>query len=99
VVSKSKDQSLRLYKGQQRYSDWVFMPVQMSTQAGVGSAGAGVPGARGNPQGGAPGIGAGPQTGRGRGTGRGGQPPTGGRGFGPPQPQQPGRPGPGPFGQ
>jgi type II secretory pathway pseudopilin PulG len=39
VVSKSKEQSLRLYKGQQKYSDWVFMPVQLTQQAGgVGAA-------------------------------------------------------------
>jgi type II secretory pathway pseudopilin PulG len=94
VVSKSKDQSLRIYKGQQRYSDWVFMPVQMTAQAGAGAAGAGAPGARGNPQGGpngprGTGSGAGGlPTGPGRGTGRGPQGPGDGRGFGQPPPGQ-----------
>ena len=107
VVSKSKEQSFRLYKGQQRYSDWVFMPVQMSTQAGTGAAGAGAPGlrgagagapgTRGNPQRGQPNGGPGGLGGSGRQQGpRSGQPFGGSPGM--PQPQG-GQRGPGPFGQ
>jgi hypothetical protein len=79
VVSKSKDTSLRLYKNQDKYNEWVFIATQMSTAAG-GPGGAQAPGGRGGaPLGGT----------RGDGRGRRGEPlPDGRGGFG--QPPVPG---------
>jgi type II secretory pathway pseudopilin PulG len=84
VTSKSKDKSIRLYNGRGHYNEWAFVFTQQQLQPpGVGGAG-GVPGQRGQPQGG-PGSGFPP--GRGRGNGRGDQPNSppgsrGSRGFG-----------------
>jgi type II secretory pathway pseudopilin PulG len=81
VTSKSKDQSIRLYKGRSHYNEWQFMPVARAIAAGAGGQGArgagGQRGNQGNPQG--------PQNPFGVG-GRQGTPPPGGRGFGPNQP-------------
>jgi type II secretory pathway pseudopilin PulG len=74
VVSKSTQTSFRLYNGRDKYNQWVFVPTQMSTAAGVGGIGTQAPG-------GGPGA---ANPGRGRGDGRGGQSP-GGR-FGQPFP-------------
>jgi type II secretory pathway pseudopilin PulG len=72
VVSKSRQTSLRLYNGHDKYNEWVFIATQMSTAAGTGArGGAQAPGGRG----GAPGRGMPPG---GRGSGRQGQPPAGG---------------------
>jgi type II secretory pathway pseudopilin PulG len=51
VVSKSKDTSLRLYNGRNKYNEWVFVATQSSVQAGTGAGGgaAGL-GARGRGQ-------------------------------------------------
>jgi type II secretory pathway pseudopilin PulG len=83
VTSKSKDQSIRLYKGRNHYNEWQFMPV--TRVAAAGAAGQGAPGVggqrgnRGNPQG--------PQNPFGGVGGRQGTPPPGGRGpFGPGNP-------------
>jgi type II secretory pathway pseudopilin PulG len=73
VASKSTESSLRMYNGRSRYNEWVFMPVQGTTAAGLGPRG----GARGANQ---PGP---EQPGRGgRGANRGGLqlPQPGGRG-------------------
>lgn len=81
VVSKSKDESIRLYNGRNHYNEWVFMFVALQP-GGIG--GRGVPGGPGGVGGpGGPG-------GRGRG-GRGGDQPLGpGRGrFGPENPFPP----------
>jgi type II secretory pathway pseudopilin PulG len=85
VTSKSKDKSIRLYKGRTHYNEWAFVFTQQAQPPGVGAPGAGAPGApgqRGQPQG-APGSSPFAPSGRGRGTGRGApnQPP-GSRGFG-----------------
>jgi len=86
VVSKSQQTSLRIYNGRDKYSEWVFLPTQMSTAAGAPGAGAQAPGGRGGPAG--DGRGGTPPPGRGRGglgqpqdgRGRFGQPfPNGGR--------------------
>jgi type II secretory pathway pseudopilin PulG len=80
VVSKSTQTSLRLYNGRDKYNQWVFIPTQMSTAAGVGGTG----GPAGGPGGAA-----------GRGRGRGGQQPDGrgqpfpGSGPSMPRPQGP----------
>jgi type II secretory pathway pseudopilin PulG len=94
VVSKSKDESLRLYNGRQHYNEWVFIGAAATTAAG-GRQGAGGqnPGGVGGPagipgggQGGQGGRAGGPPDGRGRGV----QPPNGG-GF-PPGGGRPGFP-------
>ena len=74
VVSASTDESLRLYNGRGRYSEWAFVAVAATAQAGApgGAQNPGVPG----DVGGAPGV-VGP---RGRGVGPGTAPP-GGRGL------------------
>jgi len=86
VVSKSQQTSLRIYNGRDKYSEWVFIPTQMSTAAGAPGDGAQAPGGRGGP--GGDGRGGMPAPGRGRGgpgqpqdgRGRFGQPfPNGGR--------------------
>ncbi len=55
VTSKSKEQSIRLYKGRNHYNEWQFIPVARVLAPGTG--GAAAPGQRGNPGGqrGAPG--------------------------------------------
>jgi type II secretory pathway pseudopilin PulG len=88
VASKSKDTSIRLYKGRSHYNEWafVFIPqVQAPAAAGTPNAPGGGPGGPGT---GRPG---GPGTGRpgGPGTGRPGGPGTGGPG-GPGGPNGPG---------
>jgi type II secretory pathway pseudopilin PulG len=103
VVSKSKDTSLRLYNGRNKYNEWVFVATQTSVQAGTGALG-GAAGARGrgqqpganNPNApNAPGASPFGLGGRGRGQQDGGRgfPPRGDGpgGFG--QPQQPNFPG------
>jgi type II secretory pathway pseudopilin PulG len=47
VVSKSKDKSLRLYKGRGHYNEWVFEPVRRAQAPGAGTPGAVPPGQRG----------------------------------------------------
>lgn len=81
VTSKSKDKSIRLYKGQSHYNEWAFVFVQQVQAPGVGGAGIGAPGQGGQPQQG-PGGSIFTPNGRGRGTGRGAPPNTPpGRGF------------------
>jgi aminocarboxymuconate-semialdehyde decarboxylase len=46
-VSKSKDKSLRLYKGRGHYNEWVFEPVRRAQAPGAGTPGAVPPGQRG----------------------------------------------------
>jgi type II secretory pathway pseudopilin PulG len=93
VVSKSKDESIRLYQGRNHYNEWTFLFVNQQPVGGPGGRGQpGGPGGRGQPgQPGPPGFPGGPGAGRGRGDGRGGaQPPNGpGRG-GTPFPFSPG---------
>ena len=50
VTSKSKEQSIRLYKGRNHYNEWQFMPVARVAAPGAG--GAAAPGQRGGNQGG-----------------------------------------------
>jgi type II secretory pathway pseudopilin PulG len=82
VTSKSKDKSIRLYKGQSHYNEWAFVFVQQvqAPGTGPGGVGAGAPGQQ-PPQGpvGSPFAPGG--RGRGRGNGRGGPPSPPGRGF------------------
>jgi type II secretory pathway pseudopilin PulG len=83
VTSKSKEQSIRLYKGRNHYNEWQFMPVARVAAPGAG--GAGAPGQRGGNQGGqrgGPGTGTPP-------FGRGQQPAPPPRGGGPNTPNQP----------
>ena len=91
VVSKSKERSIRLYNGRDRYNEWVFQPVQRTQTPGGTGPGANAPGQRGRgqqPQGGGRGQ---PSPDGGRG-GR-GVPPAGGRGpLFPGGPFSPGRP-------
>jgi hypothetical protein len=47
VTSKSKDTSMRLYNGKNKYNEWIFMALQTSTAAGFGGRGAQAPGGRG----------------------------------------------------
>jgi type II secretory pathway pseudopilin PulG len=49
VVSKSKDTSIRLYKGRGHYNEWVFEPVRRAQAPGVGAPGTATPGQRGGP--------------------------------------------------
>jgi type II secretory pathway pseudopilin PulG len=89
VTSKSKEQSIRLYKGRNHYNEWQFLPVVRVAAPGAG--GAAAPGQRGGAQGGqrgAPGTATPTPFGTGR---RGGQPP------GPNAPNNPNLP-PNPFG-
>jgi type II secretory pathway pseudopilin PulG len=100
VTSKSKDKSIRIYKGRSHYNEWQFVYVPQAQAPGAGAPGAGGPGGPGsrgsNPSN--PGGGIGGRGGR-------GAPGPGGRGFGPggqQPPQPPGRGGPGgmtPFGR
>jgi type II secretory pathway pseudopilin PulG len=67
VTSKSKEQSIRLYKGRNHYNEWQFLPVARAAAPGAG--GSQAPGQRGGPQGGqrgAPGTGPQPPFGTGR---------------------------------
>jgi type II secretory pathway pseudopilin PulG len=81
VTSKSKDKSIRIYKGRTHYNEWQFVYVQQTPTPGVGVPGAPAPGGRG--RGGGPGQPA-PNNPF-------GQPPS--RGPGVPQPMPPRRPG------
>ncbi len=83
VTSKSKEQSIRLYKGRNHYNEWQFVPVARTAAPGAG--GANAPGQRGAPGGqrGAPG------TQPPFGTGRQAAPARGNRGNGPNNPNQP----------
>jgi type II secretory pathway pseudopilin PulG len=47
VTSKSKDTSMRLYNGKNKYNEWIFMALQTSNAAGTGARGAQTPGGRG----------------------------------------------------
>ncbi len=78
VASKNTGQSIRLYKGKNRYSEWQFIGMEMSSRAG-GGPGGGAPGDRGGSRrGGGPFDNRGPEIGGpgrpggGGGTGRGG---------------------------
>jgi type II secretory pathway pseudopilin PulG len=75
VASKSKEKSMRLYNGKDKYNEWIFMAVAATTAAGAppGTGGQN-PGGRGGRAGGRGGV---PQGGR-RGT-----PPTGSQGTSP----------------
>ncbi len=86
VASKSKEESLRTYKGRTRYNEWQFLYVAQTQQAGQGgpAGGANTPGGAGGP-GGIGGVG---------GRGRGGFGDGRGEPFGTNGPQ-----GPRPFGQ
>ena len=74
VTSKSKEQSIRLYKGRNHYNEWQFMPVARVAAPGAG--GAAAPGQRGGAQGGQRGA-PGTATPTPFGTGRQGAPPPG----------------------
>jgi type II secretory pathway pseudopilin PulG len=52
VTSKSKDQSIRLYNGMDRYNQWAFIAMATSAQAGQGAMGFGRPGQMAPPPGG-----------------------------------------------
>ena len=51
VVSKSKEQSIRLYNGRGHYNEWAFFFVQAQQTPGAGTQGTGTPGQRGGQQG------------------------------------------------
>jgi type II secretory pathway pseudopilin PulG len=91
VVSKSKDESIRIFNGREHYNEWLFIATAATQQAGAPAGGqAGGRGAPGQQQ---PGRGVqGPQ-GRGNPPGRGVPPP--GRGDFPGREDFPGRGGPG----
>jgi type II secretory pathway pseudopilin PulG len=92
VISKSKESSIRVYKGATHYNEWPFVYAGLRGQPGGGR---GVmPGERGRGGQQMPGMGiGGPAGGRGRGAGRGP-----GRGLGPGRGFGPGRGGRGPGG-
>jgi type II secretory pathway pseudopilin PulG len=105
VASKSKEKSIRLYKGRNHYNEWQFVYTPPAQTPGTGGANApGVGGQRGrgnqnpaNPQGGPafpPGLRGGPGDGRGRGFGT---PPDSRSGFPPFSPNAPGGRGAGPL--
>ena len=79
VASKSKETSIRIYKGRTHYNEWLFVHQGSASTPGGGD-GSRTPGGRGGR--GTPGIGPDGPGGRGRGIGPGGGGP-GGRGFGP----------------
>jgi type II secretory pathway pseudopilin PulG len=92
VASKSKEASIRLYRGRGHYNEWQFL--HAGAASGPGGPGRGTPGGPGRS---GPGFPGGPGTGPARG-GPGGRGPgagPGGRGIGPglepPQPMGPGR--------
>lgn len=64
VTSKSKDTSMRLYNGKNKYNEWIFMALRTSIAAGAGARGAQAPGGRGGAAGtgGANGPGGGART-------------------------------------
>jgi type II secretory pathway pseudopilin PulG len=106
VVSKSKDASIKIYNGRQKYNEWTFVYLQTAQRIGGPGGPAGTPGS-GNPFG-APGVqfpgGRGPMGPGGGPMGPGGRGPgfPGGRGFeGMPggRPPVPFGPGQSPFGQ
>jgi type II secretory pathway pseudopilin PulG len=86
VVSKSKDTSIKIYNGRQKYNEWLFVAMQTSQGVGGGVPGGApgtvAPGGRGRGRGGFPGMQ--PLPGRGQ--------PMPGRGFGPFGPGSPGMP-------
>lgn len=87
VMSKSKDESIKLYNGRSHYNEWAFVYVPQVQAPGVGPPGSNVPGQRGaGPGRGGP-PGQGPQVPNPFGSGIGGQ--RGGPGGG----TQPGGPG------
>ncbi len=49
VVSKSKDQSIRLYQGKNHYNEWAFIHVPQTQTPGATVAGSTVPGQRAQP--------------------------------------------------
>ncbi|MGE3886321.1 MAG: hypothetical protein AB7H81_07810 [Vicinamibacterales bacterium] len=51
VTSKSKEQSIKLYNGMDRYNQWAFVYLAASTRAGAGGAGFARPGMGGPPGG------------------------------------------------
>lgn len=51
VTSKSKDTSIKLYNGMDRYNQWAFVYLAASTQAGAGGGGFARPGMGGQPGG------------------------------------------------
>jgi len=66
VASKSKETSIRLYNGKDKYNEWVFMALQASVAAGAPpNSGGQTPGARGGAAPGARGRGAPAPAGRG----------------------------------
>jgi type II secretory pathway pseudopilin PulG len=87
VVSKSKQASIRIYKGASYYNQWQFIGLIPQQQPGGGvnqPGGRGGPGRGGPGRGGTPGSGPIGGPGRGRGDGRGTGPGGPGRGFGEP---------------
>ena len=55
VTSKSKDVSIRLYKGRSHYNEWLFVYTpQTQAPGGAGAGAPGAPGGRGGPGGGQP---------------------------------------------
>ena len=62
VTSKSKDTSMRLYNGKNKYNEWIFMALRTTIAAGAGARGAQAPGGNGGA------AGAGGAAGPGRGT-------------------------------
>ena len=90
VASKSKEKSIRLYKGRSHYNEWAFVfTPQTQAPGGTGvPGGAGVPGQLGGPGGAQP-----PTGGFGGPGGIGGRGGPGGRGGGPGGPNGPGGPG------
>ena len=85
VTSKSKEESIRLYKGRSHYNEWAFIYAPPAAAPGAGAPGAAVPGRGQAPGANLPG-------------GRGGNPARGGRGPFPPGTNGPG-PGNSPPGQ
>jgi type II secretory pathway pseudopilin PulG len=79
VASKSKDTSIRLYKGRNHYNEWAFVYTQPAMVPGAGAPGTVPGGQRGQPQRGGPnspfGSPFGTEPGSGRSPGRGFQPP------------------------
>ena len=84
VVSKSKEESIRLYQGRNHYNEWTFLFVNQAPAGGGPGGRSGVPGGPGGQQfPGRGGTGPGGTGGPGRGTSPFGVPPGGGRGVGP----------------
>jgi len=84
VVSKSKEESIRLFQGRNHYNEWQFLFVNQAPAGGGPGGRSGVPGGPGGQQfPGRGGTGPGGTGGPGRGTSPFGVPPGGGRGVGP----------------